>query len=427
MKIWDMLRTANRNLFRNKLRTFLTVIAIFVGSFTLTLTNGLGDGLRTYVEKQVKNIDGENVVFVERKIELPDEGRADNGPAEYKEEKPDDGGTAIDPSSLLITVPQMEAALKEAGGDVKSITPNYDIRGEYISLDGEKKYAAELGMLSDGVTLKTETGKTIHGPEQIVVPLDLARTLDPNIENLIGKTATIAYKDADRAMKMLKLRIVGVGTKGFMTNTNSFVDPQTAHLIYSDQQRGRNEVGKFYRFTVQLGSADEKAVADFKQKLFEKGFEGTTMADRRKRTYDAIGIFKIGMSLVALIALLAASFGIINTLVIAVLERTKEIGLQKALGMSRGRVFLIFSFESILIGFWGALLGILGGIAVGTAASQYLMRAYSASFEGYTLFVFTLPSIAIVMTLVCLIAFFAGVLPAFRASRLNPIEALRYE
>lgn len=426
MKLWDMLRTANRNLFRNKLRTFLTVIAIFVGSFTLTLTNGLGDGLRTYVENQVKNIDGENVVFVERKIESPDQGPANNGPAEYKEEKPDDGGTAIDPTSLFITVPQMEAALKETGG-VKSITPNYDIRGEYISLDGEKKYAAQLGMLSEGVTLKTETGKTIHGAEQIVLPLDLARALDPNIENLIGKIATIAYKDADQAMKTLKLQIVGVGTKGFMTNTNSFVDSQTAHLIYSDQQRGQDKAGKFFRFTVQMASADEKAIEDLKQKLNEKGFEGTTMADRRKRTYDAIGIFKIGMSLVALIALLAASFGIINTLVIAVLERTKEIGLQKALGMSRGRVFLIFSFESILIGFWGALLGILGGMLVGTIASQYLMRAYAASFEGYTLFVFTLPSLAIVMTLVCLIAFFAGVLPAFRASRLNPIEALRYE
>jgi putative ABC transport system permease protein len=426
MKLWDMLRTANRNLFRNKLRTFLTVIAIFVGSFTLTLTNGLGDGLRTYVENQVKNIDGANVVFVEKKIEAPAEEASTDGPAEYKEQKAEDGSTALDPNSFTITVPQMEAALKDADG-VKSITPAYQIMGEYISLDGEKKYSAELAMLSEGMTQKTEAGKTISGPEQIVIPLGLARALDPNIEALVGKTAILAYKDADKVLKTLKLQIVGVATKGFMANTNSFVDAQTAHLIYSDQQRGQEEAGKFFRFTIQMASADEKAMVELKQKLNEKGFEGTTMADRRKRTYDAIGIFKIGMSLVALIALLAASFGIINTLVIAVLERTKEIGLQKALGMSRGRVFLIFSFESILIGFWGALLGILGGMLVGTVASQYLMRAYAASFEGYTLFVFTLPSIAIVMTLVCLIAFFAGVLPAFRASRLNPIEALRYE
>jgi putative ABC transport system permease protein len=133
------------------------------------------------------------------------------------------------------------------------------------------------------------------------------------------------------------------------------------------------------------------------------------------------------MSLFALVALLAASFGIINTLVIAVLERTKEIGLQKALGMGRGKIFAVFSFESVLIGFWGALLGTLGGIVVGLVANSVLITAYAESFEGFTLFVFTAPSIAIVMTLVCTIAFVAGVLPAIRASRLNPIESLRYE
>ena len=131
MKLWDMLRTANRNLFRNKLRTFLTVIAIFVGSFTLTLTNGLGDGLRTYVENQVKNIDGANVVFVEKKIDVPAAEAPADGPAEYKEQKTEDGSVAIDPTSRFITVPQMEAAVKEAR-DVKSITPAYQIMGEYI-------------------------------------------------------------------------------------------------------------------------------------------------------------------------------------------------------------------------------------------------------------------------------------------------------
>ena len=57
MNIWELLKLANRNLFRNKLRTFLTVAAIFIGSFTLTMTNGIGDGLRSYVESQVKNIE----------------------------------------------------------------------------------------------------------------------------------------------------------------------------------------------------------------------------------------------------------------------------------------------------------------------------------------------------------------------------------
>ena len=71
MRIWDLIKTANRNLFRNKLRTFLTVVAIFVGAFTLTMTNGVGDGMRDYVESQVKNIEGDRAIIVRRKMDRP--------------------------------------------------------------------------------------------------------------------------------------------------------------------------------------------------------------------------------------------------------------------------------------------------------------------------------------------------------------------
>ncbi len=427
MKFWDLVKIANRNLFRNKLRTSLTIAAIFVGSFTLTMTNGIGDGLRSYVESQVKNIEGDTVVFVRRKIERPEgqAARGDNVP-EYKDETPAANPTAeLDPTAMTVSLAQMENVLRGLA-DIKTITPRYDIQGEYISLDGQKRYQLQLGMISQGVTQKTEAGHSINGTSQIVLPIGLAKTLDPNFENVIGKNVIIGYKGADRSIRTMMVEVVGVATKGFMTLTTSFVDPVTASTIYNDQ-RAPSEIGKFLSFSVQLASADQAKLDALKAKLDEKGFTAETIADQQKRTYDAIGIFKIGMSLVAFIALLAASFGIINTLVIAVLERTKEIGLQKALGMGRGKIFAIFSLESVLIGFWGAVLGTVVGIVVGLIANQILVRAYAASFEGYTLFVFTIPSIAFVMLLVCLISFVAGVLPAIRASRLDPIESLRYE
>lgn len=212
-----------------------------------------------------------------------------------------------------------------------------------------------------------------------------------------------------------------------MENFNSFVDAKTARKIYEEQQGQSENFNKFYNYTFLLDTNNAARISETKKKLDEKGFSAETFADREKRTYDALGILQIGLNLFAFIALLAASFGIINTLVIAVLERTKEVGLQKALGMGRGKIFMLFSLESVLIGFWGAVIGIITGIVVGSIANVVLARTYLESFEGYTLFVFTLPAIIFVLLLVCAIAFVAGVLPAFRASRLNPIEALRYE
>ncbi len=428
MTLAELIRISNRNLLRSKMRTFLTVTAIFIGALTLVLTNGLGGGLRDYVEKQVKSIEGKNILFVRRKPPTEDADRArGDKPREYQETQTDEQGNQVDPNNLRISLAQAES-LKRELPEVSAVTPFYYIDAEYITLDGQKKYQVGLGMLSDGIVQKTEAGKTIDGAEQIMLPVSLARAFDENINALIGKTATIGYKTGrGGVMKTVSLKIVGVSTKGMMANYNSFVDAATARRIYDEQNAGTDDYNLFGSLTFRLTTANEDRVAAIKRTLGEKGFAAETFADRDKRTYDGIGILQIGLNLFAFIALLAASFGIVNTLIIAVLERTKEIGLQKALGMNRGKIFLLFSMESVLIGFWGATFGIVGGIIIGKIANFILARAYLESFEGYTIFVFTIPSMLFVLILVCLIAFAAGVLPAFRASRLNPIEALRYE
>jgi putative ABC transport system permease protein len=212
-----------------------------------------------------------------------------------------------------------------------------------------------------------------------------------------------------------------------MSNYNSFVDTKTARRIYEDQSRNNQFFNQFNNFTFLLTTGETKRVEEIKKALGAKGFSAETIADQKKRTYDGIAIFQLGMNLFALVALLAASFGVINTLIIAVMERTKEIGLQKALGMSRGRVFLLFTLEAVLIGFWGAILGIAAAFGVGQIVNLYGARELFSSFEGFQLLIFLPQSILIVVALVCGITFVSGVLPAFRASRLNPIEALRYE
>jgi putative ABC transport system permease protein len=424
MKITDLIITANRNLFRNKLRTLLTVLAIFVGAFTLTLTNGLGDGLKDYIETQVKNYEGNNVLFIHKKIEQP-EGKRKNEPAEYKEQKEDED--AFDPNTIAVTQEQIERLAKDFP-EVREVSPNYQITTEYIALDDGRKYQVQVNAIAKGVTQKLETGRQIDGENQIILQNDIAKAFTKDFQALIGREVTVGFKaGSPAAMQTIRLKIVGVATKGFMASHFSTVDPATEKKIYDAQRAGSPDYNKILTFSFEVAGNDPATVELVKKRLDEKGFRADTMADQSKRTYDAISVFQVGMNLFALVALLAASFGIINTLVIAVLERTKEIGLQKALGMGRAKIFFLFSLESILIGFWGAVLGIGGAVLLGTAANSYASKYYLESFEGYSLIAFKPFSLIFIVALICLVAFIAGVLPAFRASRLNPIEALRYE
>ena len=422
MKITDLIITANRNLFRNKLRTLLTVLAIFVGAFTLTLTNGLGDGLKDYIETQVKNYEGTNVLFIHKKIEQP-EGKSKNEPDEYKEKEDEE---EFDPNTIAVTVEQIERLAKDFP-EVREVTPNYQIATDYITLDDGKKYKIQVNAIAKGVTQKLEAGGQITGENQIILQNDIAKAFSKDFASLIGKEVIVGFKAGNPpVMETIKLKIVGVSTKGFMATQFSTVDFATEKKIYDIQRAGSPDHGKILGFSFEVAGTAETVEA-VKKRLDEKGFKAETMADQSKRTYNAINVLQVGMNLFAFVALLAASFGIINTLVIAVMERTKEIGLQKALGMGRARIFFLFSLESILIGFWGAVAGIGGAILLGTAANSYASKYYLESFEGYSLIAFKPFSLVFIVALISLIAFVAGVLPAFRASRLNPIEALRYE
>lgn len=425
MKISDLVVTANRNLFRNKLRTLLTVLAIFVGAFTLIITNAVGDSLKDYIEQQVKNFEGAQVLFVQKKVEAEDDGPKLGSAIEYKEEPP--ATEEIDPKTRYVTHSQIEKLSGEFP-EVVSFTPNYPVASEYVTLDGQKKYVTFVNAMARGMTQKIATGSQISGDGQIILQHAVAKAMAEDMNSLIGKEVTLGYKAGNpRQMQTMNLKIVGIATKGLIEVPISGIDPATEKKIYEAQQKDSESYNKFRGFALELNTGDAEKIKEVKKTLGEKGFEALTYADQNKRIYDAIGIFQIGMNLFAFVSLLAASFGIINTLVIAVMERTKEIGLQKSLGMSRAKIFFLFTLESVFIGFWGAVLGIGAGVAVGTIASSLASQYFMESFEGYRFLLFTPVSIVWVTLLICGIAFVSGVLPAFRASRLNPIEALRYE
>ena len=174
-------------------------------------------------------------------------------------------------------------------------------------------------------------------------------------------------------------------------------------------------------------AASETEVLALKDRFADLGYEGQTVEDQIGQFKTVIDAVVLVLNGFAAIALVAAGFGIVNTLLMSVQERTREIGLMKAMGMGGGRVFGLFSFEAVFIGFLGSALGAGAAILCGTLIDSVLSRSVLEGLPGLSLVSFSPSSVAVILAVVMSIAFLAGTLPAYRAAQQDPIESLRYE
>ncbi|HTE21490.1 MAG TPA: FtsX-like permease family protein [Candidatus Limnocylindria bacterium] len=430
MKLVDIFLTASSNMMRSKLRSFLTIVAVFIGALTLTLTNGMGAGISTYIDKQLGNLGAKNVLEVQAKISNPFDG----GPQEYDPNRTVSGNSVNGPGGMaVLTQKDIESIQGQPG--IKSIEPAILPAPDYIQGNSDKKYKLTMQSFIDGTNIDIAAGKSLGNAieaRELIVPISYVELLGfVSNEAAVGEQVKIAVTSGLGEQQVVEATIVGVqqqtllstvggaqGNKSLMAALN---DIQTEGL--PDAQKNQY-IAAFATVDQNISDQDMQTIKDG---LDSKGYTAATLDDQ-------IGIFKqvidaiiMVLNFFAGIALLAASFGIINTLLMAVQERTKEIGLMKAMGMSSKRVFLLFSIEAILLGFWGSLLGSLAGIGIGKLANRVASDTFLKDLAGFDLTSFPLTSVLAIMLIIMTIAFLAGTLPARRASKKDPIEALRYE
>ncbi|MGN8027090.1 ABC transporter permease [Microbacterium sp. 22242] len=435
MKALDLIGSAVAGTFRSKTRTTLTILAIFVGAFTLTITNGLGTGINRYIDDTVSGFGASDVLTVTKKADTaPAPGST--APREYDPNTASAGGGRVGPGTVAVLAQSDLDALAKISG-VTDVKPVRAVSVDYIQFDGGKKYVISAGSLVAGQSVKLAAGAAPDDSAtalQLALPTDFVTPLGfSSAADAVGKTVTLAVTDATRSAHTIEATISGVSESTFsLTGGTASMLPNDAltNALYSAQQTGVQpaQQNRYTQAHVWFANSSSPAqVTALQDRLSSAGYTSTTVQQQLGTFKTVIDGIVLVLNAFAIIALLAASFGIINTLYMSVQERTREIGLMKAMGMGSGRVFGLFSLEATFIGFLGSALGVLVGMLVGGVVSRILGRTVLSGLSGLQLVAFDAPSVISVIVLVMVIAFLAGTLPAARAARQDPVESLRYE
>ncbi|WP_236628762.1 ABC transporter permease [Cryobacterium roopkundense] len=359
MRAKDLVASAISNTFRSKLRTTLTVLAIFVGAFTLTLTNAVGAGVSQYVDAQVGSLGAPDVFIVTPNADV---AAAGDGPTEYD---PSTSGAAAGGFGG----PGATSALSDANlttiGDtagIESVDPIRSVAPDYVAYDDGTKFEFTINPASAVATAELSGGDQLDqaaSQMQIVLPDTYVDSLGFDSTNdAVGSTVQIGITDVLGAAHTIDATVVGLSVESLLASgagANEALIAELASVQSAGIDTGANRYGAaIAKFDISLPAEDVLAL---QATLSDAGFTASTVADQLGAVQTVINGIVGVLNAFAVIALIAAAFGIINTLLMSVQERTREIGLMKAMGMSGGKVYALFSLEAIVIGFLGSALG----------------------------------------------------------------------
>ena len=422
MKFADTLKRSARNLRTAKTRTLLTACAIAVGGFTLTVTLAAATGARHFTDRLVQANFDPKAVFVAK-----DDAFFGNNSNQKPREYSDDLGAA---NGILVKQFTPDDIRKvEKLPHVVQVLPGYSVTAQYITRDGAKKYTGTVNLFDSASKPDTKAGKVpfILAADQLLLPDDYLAALNfKQAQDAIGKQVTIQVRQQTGQTLAKQYTVAAVTTKSSLSidfnPTGPYVSLDALKELNSFINQGTINSDLVPTVTVR---GDGIAAETLKQEVTKAGFKARTAKDLQSFINQIISVLQSVIIVFGLITLVASFFGVVNTQYISVLERTREIGLMKALGTSRGAVSRLFMIEATWIGFIGAALGAVVAIAVGTALNPWISQ--KLNFGSEHLLVFEPLQIIALVVFLMLITTIAGLLPARKAAKLDPIEALRTE
>jgi putative ABC transport system permease protein len=459
----DTLGLALRNLGQAKLRTSLTTLGVSIGIASLAGMVSLGVGLQDqFVDRFTKSgmFDAINVLPGGDLPGVLAGGGRGRGPAPFGRR-----GFGRNPVTAVENSRDInDAALAELAAlpGVRAVYPN--IRGPVeVKYGSASEFAQAVGvpiaMRGEGAFQSIPYGRFFASDTEdaCMLSLDYAKRIDEqNPGGLVGKELTLNYAIANRGGEPgvaipgnpglnvqraeFKCPIVGIveretgpfaaggGVSGLMLPIGKAKaiyegSPAVAAALLRDPSR---KSVNYTSAVVRVSAA--RSTQDVEDQIKKMGFSAFSLNDALQGAKRAFIILDIVLSLIGSIALAVSSLGIVNTMVMSILERTREIGIMKSIGGSDGDIRRIFLIEASAIGFFGGVSGVVLGWLVGRIIN-FGANVYIQQQGGTPGNLFSLPfwliggaiGFSIAVSLV------AGSYPAARAAKLNPIEALRHD
>lgn len=462
MRLLDTIARSGRSLRSAKGRTILTALAIAVGGFTLTATLAAGNGIRQYTSNLIKSNFDPSELIVGRDPEVANTGSPNTAPKEYDENTSNlnfGGGGGGSSSIAIKQVSSTDLAELKSLPYAERVREETQISARYITREGQKKYA--LSLIGFNPAQRPEItagnlGQDSLSPGHIIIPDNflgalgfkdaneaLGKTVNlniqqsfttANVQSLVesfksGQLNPQSLAESQVASKDMVLTISAVSRKSptsFSFGAPPFiVSEKDASDIYEYTSKDTSGYGKYiYAYVRIRNGQDQKAMDEARDDLGKKGYYVIGTREIQKSVTQIVDTLQIVVAVFGFITLIASIFGIVNTQYISVLERTREIGLMKALGMRNRDVRRLFMLEAGWIGLLGGILGALIAFVVGTLMNPWISKKLDL---GNDLLTFRIEQVVMLLLVLCFVAIMAGYLPARKAAKLDPIEALRTE
>jgi putative ABC transport system permease protein len=451
MRISDYIEQSFSNLWKMKLRTLLTIFGVMIGIGSLVSMFSFGQGIQDNVTETFNELQLFNYVSVyprsenNQKILHSEDPNAPEQAGPYTQILDDEFVRNVTEIEGVVSAfpevrfPAMVRFNKEEKFSLVQVLPADICQSGLMKLRAGKPYTpadANALIISDSLLrrMKIREPETVIGQQIEISTL----TVDLSLSNIPNIVSFLRGKGLPFSRQSYQFTIVGVTEKmGFAgpmpVRSDVFIMPAESENMKKlsltsiwDLFQSSQQAKGYSMVNIKLSST--KYVEPVKEKMEDRGFRTFALIDHLEEIKTGFIFLNMFLFAIGMIAITVAALGIINTMVMSILERYKEIGIMKAVGASDGDVKKIFLFESGAIGFLGGVLGLFLGWMVSMIINQiinYFMAKQGVPYMDYFSFRWWLCLGAIAFSV--LISLAAGIYPTMRAARVDPVVALRHD